>query len=416
MLFATYFLACLWYYYIDLVIRKTNEPNDFKLNFNLELDKPYKRFIKTWYYIFTTLVTVGYGDFYATNTYEMCLAILILLAGPTWFAFTMGNAIQIINELASLTSESSTKNDFNIWISNITKDKGVIPKNIKIPMIDHFSYYWRHDRLNKIANFSREDKFSLDCTDPFFSEIPQKLKKEIFQYLFSDIYHNFKFFFKHFYKARFEISRLFQPRHFYENKVILDGDEKVNEIVFIVQGIISANFTNNPNTSPFWSHKDTFVLGDYFYFKNSKPFAFFIAVNHVNGFAISTYGLSELIKMYKINVLQYINYIEPFYENLALLSRGMPQETEEAQKKTFEGKGLLSNSTKKLFSGLLRNSLLSSYIPSDSNDKNHREFSDAIDRVSLCIDKINCNRKALLWELKEKMAWNIKCRQESTQN
>lgn len=416
MIFATYFLACIWYYYIDLVIRKADEPNDFKMNFNLMLDKPYKRFIKTWYYIFTTLVTVGYGDFYATNTYEMGLAILILLAGPTWFAFTMGNAIQIINELASLTSDSVSKNDFNIWISNITNDKGAIPKELKINIIDHFSYYWRRDRLANIANFSREDNFSLDCTDTFFSEIPQKIKKEIFQYLFSDIYHNFKFFFRYFYKARFEITRLFQPRHFLLNKIILDGDEKVNEILFITEGTINATLLSNSDKIPFWTHKGTFVLGDYFYLTNSKPFSSFIAVNHVHGFAISTYGLSEIIKIYRIDVSQYIKYIEPFYANLDTLYRGVVQDTQEDQRKNSEKNGLLSSSTKKLFSGFLRNSLLSSYIPLDDNDKNKREFNDTIDRVAHYIDKINFNRKTLLWELKEKMAWNLKCRQETTVN
>lgn len=49
MLFTTYFLACVWYYYVDLLARKNYDTIDFKAKFDLYFDKPYKIFIKIWY-------------------------------------------------------------------------------------------------------------------------------------------------------------------------------------------------------------------------------------------------------------------------------------------------------------------------------------------------------------------------------
>lgn len=194
---------------------------------------------------------------------------------------------------------------------------------------DHFSYYWKRDRLNEIANFSTEDNLSLDCKDLLFTQIPQKLKKDVFQYLFSDHYHNFRFFFKHFSNARFEISRLFQPRHFYRYECILDASDKVKEIFFVTEVIINATLLDNFDENPFWTHRGYFVLGDYFFLKNTKPYAHFYAGNHVHGCAISSYGLSELIIKYNLDTSEYFNFLQPFYQDFMDISNKQQQRTEE---------------------------------------------------------------------------------------
>ena len=55
----------------------------FYTYFELTKLTPKNQFIITWYYIFTTITTVGYGDYYATNKFEMIFAIVLLVMGPT---------------------------------------------------------------------------------------------------------------------------------------------------------------------------------------------------------------------------------------------------------------------------------------------------------------------------------------------
>jgi voltage-gated potassium channel len=45
----------------------------------------------------TTLSTVGYGDYYPISNVERCLAVVIMLLGVAFFAFVMGNFIEIIS-------------------------------------------------------------------------------------------------------------------------------------------------------------------------------------------------------------------------------------------------------------------------------------------------------------------------------
>ena len=46
-IFVTYSLACLWWYYCDLIVKYENETNTFIENFNLKNNSKSKQFLKT---------------------------------------------------------------------------------------------------------------------------------------------------------------------------------------------------------------------------------------------------------------------------------------------------------------------------------------------------------------------------------
>ncbi len=48
------------------------------------------------YFIFTTLATVGYGDFTPISSAELIVGSFILLFGVTLFSFIMGNFIEML--------------------------------------------------------------------------------------------------------------------------------------------------------------------------------------------------------------------------------------------------------------------------------------------------------------------------------
>ena len=54
------------------------------------------------YYFFTTLSTVGFGDFYPVSNAERCVGIPIFLFGVMIFSFIMGNFAEILQVIMEI--------------------------------------------------------------------------------------------------------------------------------------------------------------------------------------------------------------------------------------------------------------------------------------------------------------------------
>lgn len=58
------------------------------------------------YFAFTTLSTIGFGDYHAISTHERIICSLILLFGVAMFSFIMGNFIEILMSFKHVTAEN----------------------------------------------------------------------------------------------------------------------------------------------------------------------------------------------------------------------------------------------------------------------------------------------------------------------
>lgn len=71
----TYILACLWY----LLVSNIYDPN--RPHFYESIDKPgntnFRKFVICFYFIITTLSTVGYGDYTPKSDIEKICAIIL---------------------------------------------------------------------------------------------------------------------------------------------------------------------------------------------------------------------------------------------------------------------------------------------------------------------------------------------------
>ncbi|OMJ96019.1 hypothetical protein SteCoe_395 [Stentor coeruleus] len=403
MLFLTYFLACLWYYYVDYIIRKRHTDNDFVKNFNLEEDSEYKKIIKTWYYIFTTLATVGYGDFYATNIYEMGFAILLLIAGPTWFAFMMGSAIQMINKLNDVNGIANKLTDLELWITGIEEKYEVIPINIKSKILIHFKNFWKNDRLASMLNLSQEGFLSLECRSYFYSEMPNRFKRNLIGYLFGDIIKDHKTFFVHFSKIKYELCRSMQPRFYAANSVILECGNQVFEIIFVNSGRYEIGLSTCKGFRSYFNKSQKSIIGDYFFLNSIQAFATYKAMTNIQSYSIPCFILAEFIKLFKINVSSYLKKISKYYKELFNLMKNAPQETEEEKKDDYEKKSFSSLSDKKYFSGFLKKRIINCLISEKDENSNLKDVFDYVNKVNGVIKKLNSSRKDMLADLKEQL-------------
>ena len=100
---VSYFLGMLWYIYCNLtMVDRDDEHEGFIKYFDLEEMSDYKKGIVVTYWAFTTLSTVGFGDYYPRSNAERLLCAFILLFGVNIFSYIMGNYILILNSLKSI--------------------------------------------------------------------------------------------------------------------------------------------------------------------------------------------------------------------------------------------------------------------------------------------------------------------------
>jgi Trk-type K+ transport system membrane component len=105
--FFAYTLACVWQWYIELVddLEYSHETyNDF--HDKIRYKDATGRLLVTFYFMVTTLTTIGYGDLYPVNIYEYTLMIFIMLVGIAMFSYVIG---AVHSAMASLDEFESTQ-------------------------------------------------------------------------------------------------------------------------------------------------------------------------------------------------------------------------------------------------------------------------------------------------------------------
>lgn len=121
------------------------------------------------YFAFTTLATVGYGDYRPHSDIERIMCSFILLFGVAVFSFIMGNFIEILMSFKSVTAENEESENLTKWLGLLARfNKGrPLPKDMTRKIENYFDYYWANDKNYAIK--SEEDK-------RFMQELPKQIR------------------------------------------------------------------------------------------------------------------------------------------------------------------------------------------------------------------------------------------------
>ena len=128
--------------------------------------------ISVVYFAFTTLATVGYGDFHPISDAEMIVCSLIILFGVVIFSFIMGNFIEMLMEFKIVTSENEDHANLSKWFGLLSRfNKGrPLPKETTMRIEEYFEYYWSHDRNYAVKT---------EADKRFLSELPKKIRVNV---------------------------------------------------------------------------------------------------------------------------------------------------------------------------------------------------------------------------------------------
>jgi hypothetical protein len=91
--------------------------NNFLYNSDWKLNEPYMRnyekAIISVYFAFTSLSTVGFGDFHPISNQERLLGAAMLLFGVAIFSYCMGKFVDIFNEIISFNASLNDGGNLN---------------------------------------------------------------------------------------------------------------------------------------------------------------------------------------------------------------------------------------------------------------------------------------------------------------
>jgi len=145
----SYFTGLFWFLFCDL----TGKHDSFIYANDLDGKTNYDKMILLTYFAFTTLSTVGLGDYHPVQNNERLLGTFILLFGVWITSFIMENLNNMITQLNSLFKNFEQNSELNHFLGTLEKfngDKKLTPL-ISQRIIQYFDYRWSHNKNNAIS-------------------------------------------------------------------------------------------------------------------------------------------------------------------------------------------------------------------------------------------------------------------------
>lgn len=114
----------------------------------MEDNDPLRNSIIGLYFGFTTLSTVGFGDFSPRSDIERAMGSFILISGVAMFSFLMGNFIEILGTYNTLNSDLDDGDTLARFFGTMVHFNMGEPMdiNVKREIETHFDYLWKNDK------------------------------------------------------------------------------------------------------------------------------------------------------------------------------------------------------------------------------------------------------------------------------
>jgi len=182
--FLSYFTGLIWFVFSEMQFLGGAEENYISA-FNKDQFSNYDNTISLTYFAFTTLTTVGLGDYHPFSNNERILCSFIMLFGVTCTSYLMDNFSRMLQALRNIDKNHEESERFHLFLGTLRKfnDYVRISDTFETKLEAYFQYRWQFNR--NLAVSTPED-------EQIFEELPGRLQTQLYvEYLFKnfmDIY------------------------------------------------------------------------------------------------------------------------------------------------------------------------------------------------------------------------------------
>ena len=153
----SYFLGFFWYIFCDLTMEifydgHSDADSTFMTNFGIKDNSNFHNTVVLTYFSFTSLSTVGFGDYHPRSNSERLLCAFILLFGVAIFSYIMGNFIEMLSDWKTLEADLDDGDNLSKFFGLIKYFNGNMDLEVglKKRIEDHFDNKWEFDRNQAI--------------------------------------------------------------------------------------------------------------------------------------------------------------------------------------------------------------------------------------------------------------------------
>ena len=154
--------------------------DDFVYHFNVVRKTNGEIALIMTYFMFTSLSTVGFGDYHPVNNYERLMCAIIILFGNAIFGYIIGMFNDMIQEMKQFNMEMEDAENLNSFFTLIQKlNNGKQMKTkLRADIEAFFEYKWNNDK--SVALQEESDKAYLE-------QLPEDVQVAIItSFLYSD--------------------------------------------------------------------------------------------------------------------------------------------------------------------------------------------------------------------------------------
>ena len=159
-LVCVHLMSCMWFFVAKI---EDFGPNTWVVQVNLQDKSIASQYISSFYWAFTTLATVGYGDISGNTSAERIVAVMWMMFGVYFFSFTIGS-------LSSIVSSIDTKDTI------LTTKLAIVDEFVREAHLDR----GMRNRLRTAIKYNSEKEgYSLTDKQDIFYDLPKSLRYEV---------------------------------------------------------------------------------------------------------------------------------------------------------------------------------------------------------------------------------------------
>lgn len=147
----SYFTGIVWMIYCDITsfhfVADTKEGH-FIEEFDINSESQQMQMLMAMYYAFTSLSTVGFGDFYPISNAERILCTIILLFGVAIFSYIMGIFIDMLDNFKKVNADLDEGDELSRFFGLLSKFNNgkMFNEQFKLKVEEFFDHKWNFDK------------------------------------------------------------------------------------------------------------------------------------------------------------------------------------------------------------------------------------------------------------------------------
>jgi len=183
-----------------------------------DVDNDFKKYVAAIYWVFTTMTTVGYGDFFPMNNWERAFAVVVMIIGATVFGYIVGS----VAEMATHTRQNPSAQHI-FTMRQYCEEHGFHQKLIN-SIRRHYDFWFQ-----EMSPFEYEPEI--------LQRLPHPLRKEVILYIHRHLLNSKLLLFKDPLPSWLQAAllRILEPQAFTPGELVLQAREVTvpSDLIFV---------------------------------------------------------------------------------------------------------------------------------------------------------------------------------------